>query len=253
MIQKDNDNKTLVHFFLWFLGIFAVWMLAYVVGKAYNNNQLSIFNLLIPVTLGVTYENLKISNNWKYTLLKIFGTLVLSLMAFIESENSENFSFNENFNSWVYAFIGLLVFISMIFHKDRVILKITEGTTLLQSISFIYWILTIFQDKIIDRYIISTLVLSFSLFSFYHAFSYRKLTRNSKLVLSLWSAFMMLLFSIKTLVVFLKDKSYQNTEILTIASIYGNYFILGISLVYLMKNAEMLLGYFPEKNSGYKK
>ncbi len=250
--MKQDENKTLVNFFLWFLGIFAVWMLGYVVMKAFKYNQLNIFNMIIPITIGVTYENLRISKKWKYTLLKIFGSLILSLMIFIESENDKGFSFTESINIWSYIFIFLLVLTSVIYHKDRVIPKITEGIILLQSISFIYWIIDIYRSNIFNKYTIIALVLPFSIFSIFHALSYIKLSRNSKLTLSIWSSFIMLIFSIHTIIYVVKNESYLQSDFESIIYNYVTYFILGVSLVYMFKNFELFLGYIPKRNRGDK-
>ncbi|ANW95397.1 hypothetical protein AXE80_03490 [Wenyingzhuangia fucanilytica] len=249
--MSENEDKTLINFFLWFFGIFAVWMLGYIIIKAFNHNELSVFNMIIPITIGVTYENLKISNNWKHTTLKIFAALVVSLMAFIETENHEDFSFSDNIHEWSYAFIFLLVTASVIYHKDSVIPKITEGIILLQSISFVYWIINIYKENIFNQYVLIALIVPFFLFSIFHAFSYKKFSQNNKLILSVWSSFIMLIFSIKTMMKTINNESYLDTSFEGVLINYLIYFILGVSLVYIFKNAEMFIGYIPNKDNGY--
>lgn len=209
--------------------------------------------MVIPITIGVTYENLRISKDWKLTILKIFGSLILSLVVFMDKTGLTQDRIQETLTIWSYTFIAVFGITSMLYHNEKVILKMSEGISLLQSISFIYWINEMYREEILNHYIIVFIVSSFSILSIYNSFSYKKLSPNNKLALSLWSSMIMIVFSIETFFSIIKNENHKISEIPFLITTYLEYFILGVSLVYLLKNAQLLSRYFPDKSEGYKK
>ena len=250
--KKNTENTLLINFFLWFLGVFAIWILTYILQKTTASNQTSILLMLIPVILGVVYENVRLGNNWKFILLKIFGSIVLSLGVFHEKNQDLNFVFEDRINIWAYTFIAIFVLVSMLYHKDKTIPKLTEGVTLLHSISFIYWIIDIGLKESTLSYLIYIIVISLSLVTFVHCLSYIDLTEKNRLLLSVWSSIIMIVFSINSIINVIESEGYKNIDSLSIINNTLLYFIIGVSLVYVFKNAAMLYEYFPSKNSNYK-
>ena len=250
--KKDFENSSLINFFLWFLGIFAIWILTYILQKTNSSNQSSLLLMLTPVILGITYENLKLGSNWKFVLLKIFVSIILSLVVFHHDKTNLNFVFEDRINFWAYFFIAIFVIISTIFHKDKTIPKLTEGITLLHSIAFIYWVIELDVKNLTTYLILVFLVISLSIITFIHSLSYIELTKKYRLFLSLWSSIIMVVFSINTIIRVIKLESYKNLEVLNILQNTFYYFILGISLVYIFKNASILYAYIPSNNNNYK-
>ena len=250
--KKNSDNTILINFFLCFLGIFAIWILSYILNKTTTSNQNSVLVMLIPVTLGILYENLRLGNNWRFILLKIFGSIILSLVAFHKDKKDFNFVFEDRINAWVYTFIAIFVLVSMIYHKDKTIPKLTEGMSLLHSISFIYWIIDLGINTSRINIFFYFLIISLSIFTIIHSLSYIKLTNKNRLILSVWSSIIMIAFSINTIINVIQSENYKNMDILNIIKNTFLYFILGISLVYVFKNASMLYSYIPSRNSNYK-
>ena len=198
-------------------------------------------------------KNLRISKDWKLTILKIFGSLILSLVVFMDKTGLTQDRIQETLTIWSYTFIAVFGITSMLYHNEKVILKMSEGISLLQSISFIYWINEMYREEILNHYIIVFIVSSFSILSIYNSFSYKKLSPNNKLALSLWSSMIMIVFSIETFFSIIKNENHKISEIPFLITTYLEYFILGVSLVYLLKNAQLLSRYFPDKSEGYKK
>ena len=62
----------------------------------------------------------------------------------------------------------------------------------------------------------------------------------------------MIAFSINTIINVIQSENYKNMDILNIIKNTFFYFILGVSLVCVFKNASMLYSYIPSRNSNYK-
>ena len=88
----------------------------------------------------------------------------------------------------------------------------------------------------------------FITFSFYNAFSYKPLTSFSRLILSVWSSIVMLVFSIDNI-----WRVYHYNVVDTTGSwdliLYNfmQYFLLGISSMFIVRNFYMIIGFFPSK------
>ena len=187
--------------------------------------------------------------------LKVIGALFFSTLAFIPNKNEHHYDFENHIEMWPYWFIFIFVIISMIYHDKKVIPQLTEGITLLQSISIIYWIIDIgflnFKNAFV--YLLISIGVVFCIISFIHAFSYIKLTRNSRLFLSIWSSIVMIIFAVDHIYRVYNFDYFIDNKLINEGLNFLQYFLLGVSLIYIFQNAFMLLTYLPDKHNFYGK
>ena len=205
----------------------------------------------IPLLAGVIIENNRLQIDKKMLSLKIMLGIILASMAvlFFSLTSGQIITLLKN---WPYFFIISFAIISAIYHDKKVTPKITEGVTLLQSISLLYCILDFnyFEFSNFFEAIILISGIGFSLFSFHNAFSLKVLTRKTRLILSIWSSFIMAVFA------GIYMYRVYNFNHLT-GNVYIDYFIamlqyffLGISSIYIVQNFRMIAVYFAP-NNGY--
>jgi hypothetical protein len=227
--------------------------LIYIIYRAQISDR-KLFTLsFVPLLLGIIYENKRLSSDWKIIALKILGSLIFSFFAFLPGKHEENYNFEDHIEAWPFYFIAIFVFISLIFHDKKVVPKLTEGITLIQSISIIYWIYD--YDFLIDMNIFSlTLISIVFLISFYsliHAFTYISLSRNHRLYLSIWSSIIMIIFAVEHIFNVFNSKNIEDADVVNGSLLTLQYFILGVSSMYILQNLLMVAVYLPSKNSFY--
>jgi hypothetical protein len=250
-----NIKFTNVNLLLTIGGIVASIFFGYVIYRIYQSEKTLISIMIIPLILGIIFENKRLSSDWKTILLKILGAMLLSIFVFMPGKREKIYDFENHIESWPYAFIFIFVIFSMIFHEKKIISKLTEGITLLQSISIMYWIVDIgfLNFKNIFAYILIVIGLVFCIISFIHAFSYIKLTRNSRLFLSIWSSLIMIIFAVDHIYRVFNFNYFFDYKILNDGLNTLQYFLLGVSLIYIFQNVYMLLVYLPDRHSCYGK
>lgn len=255
MTKKKKTKYNKINILLVIGGIFIVVFFGYVIFRAYQSQNSLLSIMTIPLLLGIIFENRRLSTDWKTLIIKVTISLVLSMFAFLPGKSERNYSFENRIEMWPYFFIFFFVIASVIYHEKKIIPKLTEGITLLQSISIIYWIIDIgfLNFKNVFAYILITIGLIFCVVSFIHAFSYIKLTRNSRLFLSIWSSIIMIIFAIDHIYRVYNFDYFVDYKMLNDALNILQYFLLGVSLIYIFQNAFMLLTYFPDKHSFYGK
>lgn len=224
--------------------------LGYILYKSYKSEQNLLSIMTIPLILGIVFENKRLSSDWRTIFLKILGAFFGSLFIFLPWKNEQNYNFENHIIKWPYAFIIIFVIISVIYHKKKIIPKLTEGITLLQSISIIYWIIDIGflnYNKILV-YITMAIVLAFCSVSFIYAFSNIKLTQKSRLFLSVWSSIIMIIFAVDHIYRVFYFNHFSENKIFNNSLNVLQYFLLGVSLIYIFQNASMLIRYLPDRN-----
>ncbi|MEQ7802401.1 hypothetical protein ABDJ41_21575 [Pedobacter sp. ASV1-7] len=148
------------------------------------------------------------------------------------------------------SFIALMA--GLLFHDKKTVAKLTEGITLIQSIAIIYWVIDYGYLNIdnLFMYILLGIGLLFCLFSFINALTYIELSRPYRLWLSVWSSIIMLLFSIDNIFRTYSNGDIENTWAVSDSIFIGlQYFLLGVSGMYIVKNMLMLFGPLPGKGT----
>lgn len=255
MRKIGNLKFNNIDLFLALGGILTCIFFGYIFYQTYQSERSLISLMIIPLIAGIIIENLRLSSGWASLLLRIFGALLFSVLAFLPGKSEGNYILENHIEMWPYWFVIFFVVFSAISHEKKIIPKLTEGITLLQSIAIIYWIIDIgffnFHEAL--DYILIGIGLFFILFSFLHAFTYLKLARNTRLYLSIWSSIIMVIFGVDFIYRVFNFDYFADNIIINDQLNILQYFLLGVSLIYIFQNAFMLLVYIPSKRRFYGK
>lgn len=209
---------------------------------------------LIALFGGLLFESFKVSDNWK-TVVGIFvGTYLLSFLGFLPGKHEYIYNFENHIEMWPYFFIFIFALLFGIVHKDKVTAKLTEGITLLLSISLIYWALDYGFINYHNWFSISLLVIGLllSIFSIINALTFIHLSRTNRLTLSIWSTVIMFAFAIDNIIHVFSNPEIESSYLADGLYIGLQYFLLGVSAVYIMQNYMLLAAFLPSKNGNYK-
>ena len=252
-VELPIHKKWSTYFYL--LGFFLLLFLIYIIYRVQISER-KLFTLsFIPLLLGIIYENKRLSTDWKIIALKILGSLILSFFAFLPGKHERNYIFENHIEAWPFTFLAFFILISVIFHDKKVVPKLTEGITLIQSISIIYWIFDFNLFDNLNVFSLSLISISFliSFYSLVHAFTYIPLSRNHRLYLSIWSSIIMIIFATEHIFSVFNNQNIEDKDTLNGSILTLEYFILGISSMYILQNFFMLAEYLPSRNRFYDK
>jgi hypothetical protein len=239
---------TLILLALLIIGFIAVTI--YLVQRANISDRKIIQLNFIALLLGLVFEYRRISEKWATVLWTALGAYVLSFFAFAKGKGQRVYIFEDHLEMWPYFFLGAFIIIAMAVQYASVTKKMTEGITLLLTIAINYWIIangywdtgSIFMKSLI------ALNAVLSIFSFYNALSYSNLSKGVRLTLSLWSSIIALVLAIDN---FLRLYEYRDIEHLPTFSdsafVFLQFFLLGISSIYIAQNLTMVGAYLPGK------
>ncbi len=215
-----------------------------------------IFHLgFIPLLLGLIYELRRVTQKWSTVFISTLIAFLLSFFAFSHEKNEKQYVFDDHLQTWPYFFLGCFVLVSLVVYLiSENVNQITEGVTLLFTISINYWILANGYWNDGNVIIKALVVLNWiaSLFTLYHSLSYHPLGKVNRVLLSLWYAF--------TGIILAADNCYKlyqqrNTDLVTSSAeswlLFCQYFLLGVSSIYIVQNLLLAGAYFiPSKNYG---
>lgn len=241
--------------YIYLIGFLLIVFLIYILFRISISDRKLLSISFIPLFLGIIYENKRLSTDWKIIVLKTFGALIFSFLAFLPGKRERNYDFENHIEIWPFTFLAFFVFISVIIHDKKIIPKLTEGITLIQSISILYWLydLNIFDFDNKFLIILFTIPILISLYSLLHAFTYIPINRNARLYLSIWSSLIMIIFAVEHIFRVFNSPEIEDTTMLNGLIITIQYFILGVSSMYILQNFFMLAEYLPSKNRFYGK
>ncbi|CAM3636688.1 hypothetical protein MUGA111182_00455 [Mucilaginibacter galii] len=211
---------------------------------------------VIALIGGAIYEFRRICTDWKTVLYSVAGAFVLSFSTFLPGKRERDYNIDRHIAQWPYFFLGFLIVIACVAYKDKVTAKLTEGITLLQSVAIVYWFYDSDLSAIRNIFFEILLVIPFlyTLYTFYHAFTYQTLSRSSRLRLSIWSSIISMILAIDYLY-----RVYQNPSIETTSDWLGRvyiglqYFLLGTCSIYIAQNILMLFDFLPGKGTFFNK
>lgn len=237
------------------LGVLGLALTIYI-GYRSSISEQKLFSIsLLALFLGLLFESFRITDNWKNVVYKFIGTYFFSLLCFLPGKKERVYNFENHIELWPYYFIFIFSLITAIWYKDKVTAKLTEGITLLQSLSIIYW--TIDYGFInIDNWFAKTLLiiaLLFSVFTIIQSLTYFKLSRTVRLTLSIWSTIIMVAFATDNIYRVYQNEDIETTKYISQGLYIGlQYFLLGVSAIYITQNYMLLAGFLPNKNGNYK-
>lgn len=238
------------------LGILSLILLLFISYRIYNSER-----TLIPISIfaligGAIFQTKQLTKKWRIVLFTAFISFILSFFAFLPGKREQVYNFENHIEFWPFLFLFIFLIMTIVFAKEKVIPKLTEGITLIQSMAIIYWVADygLLETKNLFLITIMVIGLIFSLFSIFHAFTNRELTRTNRLTLSIWSTFIYIIFAIEHIYNVFQNEQIENSQDLT-SGIYIalQYFLLGISGVYIVQSYFMLVGFLPKKNSFFNK
>lgn len=202
----------------------------------------------LPVIAGLLLAHYRLKTDYKILYLKIVIALCISAVPFIFGSIQK--AHEGFFTNWPFLFIAIFSFFSAIYHERSVTIKITEGTSLLHTLSFIYGLMAneFIHERVSLQIILALVGAPFCLLSLYCAFSNKKLTPFVRLWLSRWSSAIVFILSVQYILGIYKFESFSSIDFIDVLINIFQYLLLGISLVYLTQNARMILGYFSDRN-----
>lgn len=251
--KKKSAGISLI-LFLITAGIIGLALTVYIGYRASISDR-KLFSLgLLALFAGLLFESFRVSDNWRAVIGIFVGSYLLSFFTFLPGKREHHYNFENHIEMWPYFFLCFFALGFGIFHKDKVTTKLSEGITLLLSISLIYWAIdygfTNYNWFSVSLLVIATLL---SIFSIINALSHIHLSRTARLTLSVWSSIIMFAFAIDNIFRVFSNPDIENSEYLSDGFYIGlQYFLLGISAVYMMQNFMLLAAFLPSKNGNYK-
>lgn len=234
------------------IGLLLLALTIYVGFRIQSSGRRLIPISIIAIIAGVIFEGKRLSDKWSTVLWTALGSFIFSFLTFLPGKREHNYNFEDHIAMWPYGFIIFFAIFSIAFHGDKVIPKLTEGITLLQSIAVVYWVVDYgFIDT--DNVFLKSLMaigLIFSLYSVFHAFTHAILSRRSRLTLSIWSSIIMMLFASDNIYGVYQNEQIEDTADITHGLYIGlQFFLLGVSGIYIVQNFIMLMGFLPGKGT----
>jgi hypothetical protein len=234
------------------LGLVISILTIYIISRISSSNKTLIHLSILPLIAGLISEYKRISQKWSTVLWTTLAAFVFSFSAFMPGKGDHPYILEEHIQTWPFAFLGIFILIAIVLHEKELRQNLTEGITLLQSIAIIYWSidLDLWETKsIITRIVIGTSLL-FAIFSFFNAFTNFILSRTTRLTLSIWSCFIMILFSVDNIYqVYSAGEIETSNTFFTGSFIAIQYFLLGVSSIYMANNVYMLMNFLPGKGT----
>jgi len=211
---------------------------------------------LIALFAGLFFESLKISGNWKSVLGIFTLSYLCSFISFLPGKHEYHYNFENHLEMWPYFIIVMFAGFFGFFYKEKVTTKLTEGITLLLSVSFLYWIIDygFISYHNVFSFLLMGVGFLFTFFSIINAVTHLNLSSTNRLFLSIWSSIMTLVFAVDNIIRVLSNSGIENSGYLSNGLYIGiQYFLLGISAIYIIQNCMLLVAFLPRRNSNYKK
>ena len=234
------------------VAILMLFLIVYLGYRVHASGRRLIPISVLAVIAGVLFEGKRLSGKWTPFLWIAMGSFVFSMLAFLPAKSETSYNFENHIQMFPYWFIILFAIFSIIFYRDKVVPKLTEGITLLQSMAILYWITDyglLSSTSILLKAIIGVGLL-FSFYAVLNAFTHIRLSPTNRLILSVWSSVVMLLFAIENVYGVLQNEQIENTAGLTDGFYIGlQFFLLGVSCIYIIQNVIMVMGFLPGKKT----
>lgn len=246
-----NDPVSKLQAILGVAGVLSVALFFYIASLFESNGKALIPLGVFALFAGMFFEAKRLFKTWTALFWVAIGSFAFSFLAFLPGRRERGYDFEFHFQFWPYAFIFIFLLATAISNRDKTTTRLTEGLSLLQSIAVIYWAidLHLYEVNVWPVYLVMGVGLLFSLFTLFNAFTPFILSRTSRLTLSIWSCFIMILFALDNIF-----KTYANDPIEAIGNIPDaffvalQFFLLGVSSVYMLQNFLLLFEFVPGKN-----
>jgi hypothetical protein len=235
-------------------GLIGIGLTIYVGYQAYVNDVKLIRISMLALIAGLMFESFRVSDNWSAVIRIFVGTYLLSFLSFLPRKHENIYHFENHINHWPYYFIFIFAVSFVRAHKDMITAKLSEGITLVLSVSMIYWLIDagFIVSNNWGSVFITIAALLLSVFSIVNGLTHIPLTKTVRLLLSIWSTVILFAFALNNIIKVFKNPEIENSRYLSEGLSIGlQYFFVGVSAVYIMRNYKMLTNFLPNKNSNY--
>jgi hypothetical protein len=236
------------------IGIIGLTLTIYIAYRTSLSDRKLFSISLLALFGGLLFESFRISDSWKTVIAIFIGSYFFSLLSFLPGKREQHYNFENHIQNWPYFLLFFFALAFAIFHKDRVTAKLTEGITLLLSLSFIYWTIDYGFTNYHNWFAISLLSITFlfTAFSILNALTNLHLSKGVRLTLSIWSTIILLAFAIDNIIRVFSNPDIESKYISDGLYIGLQYFLLGVSAVYIMQNYILLSAFLPSKHGNYR-
>jgi hypothetical protein len=238
------------------IGIILVPVSILLIYRVGNSSERLIPIGVVAVIVGAILESYRLLRKIKPVILSALGSFILSFFIFLPGKHESVYNLDNHLISWPYCFLFIFLIFSMVMNKDKLIPRLTEGITLVQSIAILYWAIDygFFSSSTFVVKILLIIGILFSVVSIINAFTNIRLTKGMRLTLSIWSSIIMIAFAIDYIISVYKNGQVENAFLLNDKIyIFISYFLLGISSVYILQNTFLVIGYLPGKQEFFNK
>ena len=237
-----------------FLAIFGLAIVAITIymGRIINSCDKKIIHLnFIAILLGLVFEYKRLTVKWSTVIWTAIASYLLSFIVLGKYKHERVYVFEQHLEMWPYFFLVIFTTIATIIEYTRATKKMTEGITLLLTISINYWLLSNnywHTGSILIKIFIAINVF-LSLFSLFNALTYYNLSKGVRLILSIWSSIITFILAIDNFLKLYPNKDIENLPSFTYSALYFfQFFLLGISSIYIAQNISMIIAYIPTQN-----
>lgn len=237
------------------VGVIGLLLTFYIGYRSSISDRKLFYVSLLALFAGLLFESFRVSDNWKKVISIFVGSYFFSLLNFLPGKREHNYIFENHIESWPYFFIFFYALAFAIFHKDKVTVKLTEGITLLLSLSLIYWTIDYGFTNYHNWFAYTLLTIAFlmTIFSIVNALTNLHLSRTTRLTLSIWSTVIIFALAVDNIFRVFDNPDIESTYLSDGLYIGLQFFLLGVSAVYIMQNYMLLAAFLPSKNGNYKR
>ena len=208
------------------------------------------FSGLFAIICGAIFENLRYTIKFSTFFNSFLISFAFSLIAFLPSKNESVYILENHFSGFLNIFLFAFIMITTGIYYNKVIAKITEEVTLIQSIAFVYWCLDYQLFQTTNNFFLGLIVIGFifSFFSVLVVFAQIRLSKTIRFILSIWSSIAIIVLAIDNINQTLSNEI--SVDFWGLMLFYLKYFLLGICSIYTIQNFVMIVGFLPNKNNG---
>jgi hypothetical protein len=250
-IRKLNKGFQLRPYMV-ILGLIGIALTIGILYRVKTSDKHLISISIVALIAGAIFESKRITEKWSTVFLTALISFILSFVGFLPAKNEGIYILDSHIEIWPYWFLFFFIIFSIAFNTEKVTAKLTEGITLFQTIAVIYW-LSDFGFSNINTTFLKVLLITglfLSLYSFFHAFTHVTLSRPARLALSIWSSSIMMLFAVDYIYrVYLNGNLEEAPDLTSKINVGVEYFLLGVSSIYISQNILMITGFLPGKQT----
>jgi hypothetical protein len=234
-------------------GILAVYLLLFgVLYSAYQSSKIVSESTyaLAAIFIGAIFELIRLSKSVKLTLNIIAISFAGALLALLPGKKEVGYSMASHLEAFVFAFIIAVPIVSAVAFRKRVTVSLGEGTTILYTLAWNYWIYLFYQSGQIGFWWMIGLMLP-SFYVLVHGLSYKKLDTRERARLSVWTNIVIVAFIGKYIGDISKlehlDSLVKTDDTWGAAYVFLELFLLGAAGPYIIQNVLMLAEFLPSK------